>query len=188
MYLSTGLTMMLSRQGLGIARRQFSSITRLYQEIPDKVLGNKTQNEQQPKVQKDSGILYLGKSLEDLSTPEVEKAHIAKQFQTDFEPGTTYDPFDFSIAKIHLERKLNRNKHETPGLDKRKLNPLNYYTNPRFLSNFVSSTGKILHRDVTKLSHKNQKRVSVAIKRARAAGLLSSVHKDVVLIPHRHGV
>lgn len=178
---------MLSRQIAKIGRRPFSSITRLCQEFPHKV--NKVEGvEDSSKVSKDNGILYLGKTLEGLSTPEVEKANIAKQFQTDFEPGTTYDPFDFSMAKIHLEKKLLKNKYEKPGLDKRKLNPLNYYTNPRFLSNFISSTGKILHRDVTKLSHKNQKRVSVAIKRARAAGLLSSVHKDVVLIPHRHGV
>lgn len=93
-----------------------------------------------------------------------------------FTPGTLYDPFDFSMAKIRLERKQYRESQSMRAFDEKKLNPLDFYLEPGFLSQYVSSTGRIVPREVTKLSVKNQKRLAKAIKRAVAAGLMSSVH------------
>lgn len=90
----------------------------------------------------------------------------------DFAYGTTYDPFDFSMARLYLDRK-NKSKFKVLG---HNINPLDLYTSPEVLSQFMSSTGKILHRDVTGLSAKNQRRLSKAIRRAQAIGLLSKTH------------
>lgn len=65
------------------------------------------------------------------------------------------------------------------------VNPLDLYTSPETLSQFVTSTGRILHRDVTGLSAKNQRRLSKAIRRCQSIGLMSKVHKDVSLLPTR---
>jgi small subunit ribosomal protein S18 len=102
-----------------------------------------------------------------------------------FPQNSLYDPFDFSMAKIRLDRKQARQNISMKAFDEKKLNPLDFYLNTRYLSQYVSSTGRILPREVTKLSVKNQKRLAKAIKRARAVGMLSSVHKDVTDLVHK---
>lgn len=99
---------------------------------------------------------------------------------------STYDPFDFSLGRIHLDKKhSSSNRSANDMFDKFGVNPLDLYTSPEILSQFLSSTGKILHRDVTGLSAKNQRRVSKAIRRAQAIGLLSKTHRDVSFLPTR---
>lgn len=102
-----------------------------------------------------------------------------------FQSGTTYDPFDFSLARLHLDKKFATRNSSNDLFDKYGINPLDLYTNPEFLSQFVSSTGKILHRDVTGLSAKNQRRLSRAIRRCQAIGLMSKTHRDVSYLPPR---
>lgn len=92
--------------------------------------------------------------------------------------GSTYDPFDFSLGKVHLERKQAAGRIN-PNDRFKYINASDLYSNPRILSEYISVTGRILHRDVTGLSAKNQKRISRAIRRAQAIGLLSKTHKDV---------
>lgn len=107
---------------------------------------------------------------------------LMKRFARD----SIYDPFDFSLARIHLDRKeSSSNRSANDMFDKFGVNPLDLYTSPEILSQFLSSTGKILHRDVTGLSAKNQRRLSKAIRRAQAIGLLSKTHKDVSFLPTR---
>lgn len=108
------------------------------------------------------------------------------RFIKKFPRNSTYDPFDFSLARIHLEKKFGSAKHSSNDMfDKYGINPVDLYTSPEILSQFMSSTGKILHRDVTGLSAKNQRRLSKAIRRAQAIGLLSKTHKDVSFLPTR---
>ena len=52
------------------------------------------------------------------------------------------------------------------------------YKDPEFLKRFISERGKILPRRVTGTSAKNQRRLTVAIKRARIMGLLPFVAED----------
>ncbi|QLG73845.1 hypothetical protein HG535_0F03560 [Zygotorulaspora mrakii] len=108
------------------------------------------------------------------------------RFMKKFPRSSTYDPFDFSLARLHLEKKFGSTKQSKNDMfDKYGINPLDLYTSPEVLSQFMSSTGKILHRDVTGLSAKNQRRLSKSIRRAQAIGLLSKTHKDVSFLPTR---
>lgn len=102
-----------------------------------------------------------------------------------FQSGTTYDPFDFSLARLHLDKKFSSKNSSNDLFDKYGIDPLDLYTNPEYLSQFVSSTGRILHRDVTGLSARNQRRLSKAIRRCQAIGLMSKTHRDVSYLPPR---
>ncbi|CEP63468.1 mitochondrial 37S ribosomal protein bS18m LALA0_S08e03158g [Lachancea lanzarotensis] len=108
-------------------------------------------------------------------------SRLVKKFQS----GTTYDPFDFSLARLHLDKKFASKNSFNDLFDKNGVDPMDLYTNPEFLSQFVSSSGKILHRDVTGLSAINQRRLSKAIRRCQAIGLMSKTHKDVSFLPSR---
>lgn len=52
------------------------------------------------------------------------------------------------------------------------------YKDVDLLRRFISERGKILPRRVTGTSAKNQRRVTIAIKRARVMGLLPFVSED----------
>ena len=52
------------------------------------------------------------------------------------------------------------------------------YQDPDLLRRFISERGKILPRRVTGTSAKNQRRLTIAIKRARIMGLLPFVAED----------
>ncbi|CDR38911.1 CYFA0S02e08438g1_1 [Cyberlindnera fabianii] len=107
------------------------------------------------------------------------ESNVVRYFASD----ELYDPFDFSLAKLRLERRAYaENNAGRKFFDEKRVNPLDCYTNTKYLSSYLTSTGRIHPREVTKLSLKNQKRLAKAIKRARAAGLLSSVHKDADLL------
>ncbi|CCF60684.1 hypothetical protein KAFR_0L00770 [Kazachstania africana CBS 2517] len=99
---------------------------------------------------------------------------VNKRMVKSFVQSTIYDPFDFSMAKLHMDQ-----KNKTTYKPMKNMNPLNLYTSPELLVPYMSSTGKILHRDVTGLSVKDQRRVAKAIRRAQAIGLLSKTHNQV---------
>lgn len=125
----------------------------------------------------------LKEGMQDAVKPGIKK--LESKLIKNFQPGTVYNPFDFSLERIHLDRKFGVRPGSYDLFEKLKVNPLDLYTNPEFLSRFVSSTGKILHRDVTGLSAKNQRRLSKAIRRCQAIGLMSKTHKDVSILPQR---
>ncbi|KRL95137.1 30S ribosomal protein S18 [Limosilactobacillus equigenerosi] len=52
------------------------------------------------------------------------------------------------------------------------------YKDTELLQRFISERGKILPRRVTGTSAKNQRRLTIAIKRARVMGLLPFVAED----------
>lgn len=52
------------------------------------------------------------------------------------------------------------------------------YKNVVLLRKFISAEGKILSRRLTKLSAKQQRSMSKAIKNARMVGLLAFIHKN----------
>lgn len=104
-----------------------------------------------------------------------------------FESGSTYTPFDFSVDKLLIskqEMKKRASKIQDP-FEKTGIDPRDLYTMPEILSRFVTSAGQILPREVTGCNGKNQKKLGIAIKRARASGLLSTVHKDAKYLPFR---
>ncbi|SCU78421.1 LADA_0A05534g1_1 [Lachancea dasiensis] len=115
------------------------------------------------------------------TVPKKIDSRLVKKFQS----GTTYDPFDFSLARLHLDKKFATRNSSNDLFELNGVDPLDLYTNPEFLSQFVTSSGKILHRDVTGLSAKNQRRLSKAIRRCQAIGLMSKTHRDVSYLPSR---
>ena len=58
------------------------------------------------------------------------------------------------------------------------------YKDTDLLKRFISERGKILPRRVTGTSAKNQRKLTVAIKRARIMGLLPFVAEDESLFEH----
>ena len=151
---------MFSRSSVGL--RLFSSTRRMANSIDQKLLKDGMNGSKTPTVKKLEGKLIRN-----------------------FQPGSVYIPFDFSLERIRLDKKYGVRPGSYDPFDRLKINPLDLYTNPEFLSKFVSSTGKILHRDVTGLSAKNQRRLAKAIRRCQAIGLMSKVHKDVSMLPQR---
>ncbi|SCV01600.1 LAMI_0G12486g1_1 [Lachancea mirantina] len=119
------------------------------------------------------------------ASPATKLKRLDPRLVKKFQSGTYYEPFDFSLARLHLDKKLARKNSSNDLFDKNGVDPLDLYTNPEFLSRFVTSGGKILHRDVTGLSARNQRRLSKAIRRCQAIGLMSKTHRDVSFLPSR---
>lgn len=131
-------------------------------------------------------VVQSARNLRD-TTAKDPPLNINSKFTRRFETYDIYDPFDFSMNKKAMEekkpssRKNTRDPFEATGID-----PLDCYTMPEVLSKFVSSTGQILPRDVTGCSSRNQKKLGIAIKRARSCGILSTVHKHSRYCPPRN--
>ncbi|KAG0241362.1 ribosomal protein S18-domain-containing protein [Mortierella sp. GBAus27b] len=58
-----------------------------------------------------------------------------------------------------------------------KLNPLVEYKNPSLLSHYITPLGRLMSREQTGLSAKNQRRLSRAVRRARALCIISPTAK-----------
>lgn len=101
---------------------------------------------------------------------------IDPSFYPRFDLGMTYDPFDFSMTKIKMDRQARFSQVNIP-LDKSFVNLDDIWKNPQLLSDYVNSNGKILKGVVTGNSPKTQKKIAKAIRRARAAGLMPYFHK-----------
>ncbi|KAL1915950.1 mitochondrial 37S ribosomal protein bS18m [Calcarisporiella thermophila] len=95
--------------------------------------------------------------------------------QRTFAVGDTYRPEDLN----DIQQGSRRQRRPTPNDPFRTLglDPLKEYKNFMLLSSFVSELGKILPRDQTGLSSKHQRKLSKAVKRARAMGLIPCTHK-----------
>lgn len=128
------------------------------------------------------------KQVQESDAPLDARKKINPRFSKRFQSSSIYDPFDFSLSRIHLDRKFNvKNNPANALFQVFGINPLDLYSSPDILSKFLSSTGRILHRDVTGLSAKNQRRLSKAIRRCQAIGLISKTHRDVSFLPNRNG-
>lgn len=127
-----------------------------------------------------------------------EYIEINPRFAADLKTSKIYDPFDFSIAKKNLiyatsnSRRLNLPFQQTDKHGKCKdvfrnirLNPMNLYTFAPILTQYVSETGRIVHRDVNAtLKDKTHKKLSKAIHRARAAGIMSNTSRNGITLPN----
>lgn len=132
-------------------------------------------------------VMGIARNLQETTQPPV---NVSPSFSKRFNNGDMYDPFDFSNDKLDIERRLRRqevpyHKKKDP-FDRTGIDPLDLYTMPEILSKFITSTGQILPREITGCSARNQKKLSTAIKRSRACGLLSTVHKHHRYLPTRN--
>lgn len=120
--------------------------------------------------------------------PEVsaeKKVEIAPRLQPRFPPGqTVYESSDFTLAKRKYEATA-RSIAAYEGLTrhdrfaKLNANPLELWKSPTALSEFITSNGKIMPSWVLGNKGKTQKKLAKAVRRCRAAGLLSTVHRSV---------
>ncbi|ORE05136.1 ribosomal protein S18 [Rhizopus microsporus var. microsporus] len=102
-----------------------------------------------------------------------------QRYQKIHQEGDLYHPQDLNDSRYRESLRARRGKSATPTQDPFEvldLNPLHEYKNYKLLSQFVSDIGKILPREQTGLSAKNQRKLAKAIKRARAIGLMSSTN------------
>ncbi len=123
-----------------------------------------------------------------------EALPIDPRFAKRFTEDEVYDPFDFSFARHQLNRIKNTQRTNTidPFSSKEpqgaakavsdpftrcNIDPTNLWAYNFILRYYVSEAGRIYHRDANvSVSAKNHKKLTKAIKRARAAGLISNVN------------
>ncbi len=65
------------------------------------------------------------------------------------------------------------------------IDPLDEATNPRLLSYFVTDMGKMKSRAETKLTWRNQRRLTKAVRRAKMMGVMPILNKRITLY-HRN--
>lgn len=135
-------------------------------------------------------VISLTQDLQRAKPPiAVEKHYLTKTTES-----RLHGPFDYSMTKLAMDnkeqfRKFDFYKNYTHGrddpFDKAGIDPLDLYTMPEVLSKFVSPMGQVYPRERTGCSSRNQKRLGMAIKRAIAAGLMSSTHRAAREMPRR---
>jgi small subunit ribosomal protein S18 len=133
-------------------------------------------------------VVQSARNLQDNSRKD-PPLNISSRYTRRFNPGQTYDPFDFSMDKLAMEQRERRNatrKDLRDPFEASGINPVDLYTMPEILSKFLTATGQILPRDVTGCSASNQKKLGIAVKRARSCGVLSTVHKHARYLPARN--
>ncbi|KAK9375503.1 mitochondrial 37S ribosomal protein bS18m [Lipomyces chichibuensis] len=99
-----------------------------------------------------------------------------------FAPGNVYQPSQFALTAD--PRAIAAGKFYGDRFKLIGRSPLEFYKDAHFLSEFVSPMGQIYAREITGLSRKNHRFVVRAIKRARAAGLLSTVHRAITRLQY----
>ncbi|KAK9484415.1 hypothetical protein V1527DRAFT_203060 [Lipomyces starkeyi] len=99
-----------------------------------------------------------------------------------FAPGNVYQPSQFALTAD--PRAIAAGKFYGDRFKLIGRSPLEFYKDAHFLSEFVSPMGQIYARDITGLSRKNHRLVVRAVKRARAAGLLSTVHRAITRLQY----
>lgn len=136
-------------------------------------------------------VVGMARNIQETSRPPLE---IDKKFAKRFDFGSVYDPFDFTLDKRHIENKmrdlkkpsiLNYDNGAHDPFVRAGISPLDLYMMPEVLSRFVSPVGHIYPREKTRCNPTNQKKLSIAIKRARSLGLLSPQHKHNRFTPFR---
>lgn len=150
---------------------------------PEMKSSNSWANKQSPNITKD--VVGIARQIQETTQPPLD---ISSQFTRRFTFGDSYDPFDFSQNKFDMEKSSYKKKTQmvSDPFERTGIDPQTLYTMPEILSRFLTSTGQILPRSLTGCSAKNQKKLSNAIKTARACGLLSVVHKHSKYLPTRN--
>lgn len=91
-----------------------------------------------------------------------------------------YAPHDLSAAESRKWR--SKKAPTTDAFDVLSINPLNLYKNFSVMNEYVTDMGRIRPRSQTGLRPVNQRRLSKAIRRAIALGLMPSVYRHPELI------
>lgn len=108
------------------------------------------------------------------------RSNIPSYLSASVEEGDIYSPNDllFETVKAKNQAKFYEPVREDCFKTVNE-NPMNYWKNPVILSRFVTELGRIKPRGDTGLTAKNQRLLSRAIRRARAAGIMPTKYKSV---------
>ncbi|KAJ2708086.1 hypothetical protein FB645_000195 [Coemansia sp. IMI 203386] len=136
------------------------------------ILSNAAQQQQQQNKQQQQNQTSapLPKSKTSLTPSKFyENAMYTRQFVAK----TTYQPRDLSeMSVLQASRKTSQVSSSNDPFVALGINPLKNFKNTNLLANFITEMGKIKPRYKTGLTAKSQRRLSKAIKRARAFGLM----------------
>ncbi|PYH90668.1 ribosomal protein S18 [Aspergillus ellipticus CBS 707.79] len=99
-----------------------------------------------------------------------------EKYQTrEWKAGDVYAPHDLSASEMKKWKK--RHSPATDAFDSLNLNPLHQYKNFSIMSEYMTSMGRIKHRNSTGLRPVNQRKMAKAIRRAIGIGIMPSVHR-----------
>ncbi|KAF9400865.1 hypothetical protein BGX21_003345 [Mortierella sp. AD011] len=98
----------------------------------------------------------------------------ARMTRGNYRKGDTYSPSDLNDTKPIAYAPPAKPVDELKIL---KLNPLVEYKNATLLSHYITPLGRLMSREQTGLSAKNQRRVTKAVRRARALCIISPTAK-----------
>lgn len=94
-----------------------------------------------------------------------------------FKPRETYEPKDLNDKNVVKHIQALERAPKIDILSELRIDPLKEYKNVAMLSHFVTEMGLIKPRTSTGLSLRNQGRMSKAIRRARAMGLMPYTYR-----------
>lgn len=136
-------------------------------------------------------VMGMARSVQEKSLPPIV---VDRDLVKHFQYASTYNPFDFSMTRVVMESNWHR-KNKKPQsrynggkndiFNKAGIDPRDLYLMPEILSKFITSSGQIMPREVTGCTDSNQKKLGIAIKRARVAGLLSYTGRHGRFMPKR---
>lgn len=136
-------------------------------------------------------VMGLARSVREKNVPPIV---VDRFLVPSFKYNGIYNAFDFSMTKQIMEENWKKRDkkpqtHYHGGkndvFDRAGLDPRDLYLMPEILSRFLTPTGQILPREITGCTSKNQKKLGIAIKRARVAGLLSYTGRYSTYMPKR---
>ncbi|KAI8921201.1 ribosomal protein S18 [Powellomyces hirtus] len=120
-----------------------------------------------------SAILTFGIHVESSREDENRrKVVMVPHARRRFVPGQTYSPNELNDKNVDHYLKKNSKTELVDVCDLERKNPLKEYKNVSFLSQFLTQMGYIRAKRETGLSRENQRRMTKAVKRAKAIGML----------------
>ncbi|KAI0472739.1 hypothetical protein GGR56DRAFT_676805 [Xylariaceae sp. FL0804] len=115
-------------------------------------------------------------TMQDANTIEA----YARQMTRRWRPGDVYAPHDMSPGEMARWRRAQPKKRDV--VDMLGLRPLDMYRNFSFISEFMTSHGRVRKGKDTGLRPVNQRKVAKAIRRAIGLGIHPSVHRHPELL------
>ncbi|PVU96149.1 hypothetical protein BB559_002496 [Furculomyces boomerangus] len=109
-----------------------------------------------------------------LEEPKVQ-AHL---YSRKFGKSGTYHPWELNEKKVKQIPSVKQEEGVKDPFKELNIDPLIEYKNTKMMQYYLTEMGRIIPRGKNGLSAKTQKKLSKAIKRARAFGLLSFTSKE----------
>ncbi|KAF9425250.1 hypothetical protein BGZ94_007700 [Podila epigama] len=161
-----------------------------YNLVSRRFISNSKDDDSRPHTDSLMAIISDSISSQETAPPANEQFRMARGSFRKGDPGSNRMPFlifDNVAQQIYKPSDLNDSKRSVYSappkpVDELKilnLNPIVEYKNAALLSNYITPLGRLMSREQTGLSAKNQRRLTKAVRRARAMCILSPTSKDL---------